>query len=98
MATFRNRLYENIISEIEFLSKHKLISPKQHQESIQLLQSQTPTYVAKYEYKATESEELSIAEGDLLQVLQNIDENWAQALKFSTKKTGLVPLSYIDTE
>ncbi|KAJ3320323.1 hypothetical protein HDV06_005354 [Boothiomyces sp. JEL0866] len=96
MATFRNRLYENIISELDFLSQNKLLSPKQYQESVQLVKSQLPTFVAKYDYVAQESEELSIVEGDYLQVLENIDENWVQAINFNSKKTGLVPLSYID--
>ncbi|KAJ3255717.1 hypothetical protein HK103_006084 [Boothiomyces macroporosus] len=98
MATFRSRLYENIITELDYLNKQKLISAKQYQEAMQLVKSQLPTFIAKYDYEAAESDELSIVEGDFLQVIGTIDENWVQAVNFSSRKTGLVPLSYISAE
>ena len=50
-------------------------------------------YVAQYDYKAQEEDELSISSGDRLQLVSHQDDNWSIVKNGS--KSGLVPRSYI---
>jgi len=49
-----------------------------------------PSVIAKYAFQAEAPTELSLAKGDIIQVLQNIDDNWARGR--CNDKEGIFPL------
>ena len=51
---------------------------------------------ASYEYSAQEENELSFGEGQILQVLHRIDEDWWLARDESSGECGMVPANYFD--
>lgn len=52
-----------------------------------------PTKLALYDYAATQADELSFKQNDRVEILGQVDANWAQGRL--NGKTGLVPLTYL---
>ncbi len=53
--------------------------------------------IARFDFTASESEELSFRRGDVIEVLGQEDENWWRGRISSTGATGLFPANYVDT-
>lgn len=54
--------------------------------------------VALYDYSATTAEELSFEEGDIVYIIEDIDENWLSGCIIDTNQSGLVPKSYVQID
>ncbi|KAH9257803.1 hypothetical protein BASA81_003821 [Batrachochytrium salamandrivorans] len=52
-----------------------------------------PTKLAMYDYTANQADELSFKQNDCVEILGQVDSNWAQGRLHG--KTGLVPLTYL---
>ncbi|KAL5967727.1 Clas E vacuolar protein-sorting machinery protein HSE1 [Taenia solium] len=53
--------------------------------------------IARFDFNASEPEELSFHRGDVIEVLGQEDENWWRGRISSTGSTGLFPANYVDT-
>ena len=51
---------------------------------------------AKYDFMASDARELSVKRGDLVELLEPLDENWLQVEDCQSGLQGLVPLAYLD--
>ncbi|BHF76723.1 hypothetical protein SprV_0501982200 [Sparganum proliferum] len=52
--------------------------------------------IARFDFEATEAEELSFRRGDVIEVLGREDENWWHGRLTRSDKTGLFPANYVD--
>jgi len=59
-----------------------------------LTAGETAKAVAKFSFEAFDSSQLSIKKGDVIQVREQVDENWFRA-EFEGQ-SGLVPISYVE--
>ncbi|VUZ42578.1 unnamed protein product [Hymenolepis diminuta] len=53
--------------------------------------------IARFDFNASEAEELSFHRGDVIEVLGQEDENWWRGRISTTGATGLFPANYVDT-
>nr|CDS18126.1 growth factor receptor bound protein 2 [Echinococcus granulosus] len=53
--------------------------------------------IARFDFNASEPEELSFHRGDVIEVLGQEDENWWRGRISNTGSTGLFPANYVDT-
>lgn len=53
--------------------------------------------IARFDFVASETEELSFNRGDVIEVLSKEDENWWRGRIHSTGSTGLFPANYVET-
>ena len=54
-----------------------------------------PTVTAKYDYTATQSDELTINVGEKFEVLDKTDPGWWKVKSVTSGKTGIIPSNYI---
>ena len=53
---------------------------------------------ALYDYRATETDEINLSEGDEYKLLETYDDDWWLIEDLSGKKRGLAPSNYLDME
>lgn len=53
-------------------------------------------YIAMYDYDATDSDEVSFREGDLITNVSSIDEGWMTGRVQRTGHTGMLPANYVE--
>ncbi|XP_075988122.1 LIM and SH3 domain protein Lasp isoform X2 [Anticarsia gemmatalis] len=53
-------------------------------------------YIAMYDYEASDSDEVSFREGDLISNVSNIDEGWMTGQVLRTGRTGMLPANYVE--
>lgn len=53
-------------------------------------------YVAMYDYEATDTDEVSFREGDLISNVSSIDEGWMTGQVLRTGQTGMLPANYVE--
>ena len=52
--------------------------------------------LAKYDFDAQDSGELSMKKDDQIEVLDEADKNWWMGRNLRTKKDGLFPVPYVE--
>ncbi|XP_022816986.1 LIM and SH3 domain protein Lasp isoform X3 [Spodoptera litura] len=53
-------------------------------------------YVAMYDYEASDSDEVSFREGDLISNVTSIDSGWMTGQVLRTGRTGMLPANYVE--
>ncbi|CAB3262061.1 unnamed protein product [Arctia plantaginis] len=53
-------------------------------------------YIAMYDYEASDSDEVSFREGDLISNVTSIDEGWMTGQVLRTGRTGMLPANYVE--
>eukprot|EP00056_Hartaetosiga_gracilis_P002880 m.57481 g.57481 ORF g.57481 m.57481 type:complete len:459 (+) comp11234_c0_seq1:2458-3834(+) len=56
------------------------------------------TWVAQFDYDATDSDEVSFKEGDIIINVTVVDEGWVTGTVESTGQSGMLPSNYIDKQ
>lgn len=57
-----------------------------------------PVFRALYDYDAQEGEEVSFAEGDIIEDFQLIEEGWGTGTVQRTGERGMIPSNYIEQD
>ncbi|XP_026736872.1 LIM and SH3 domain protein Lasp, partial [Trichoplusia ni] len=53
-------------------------------------------YIAMYDYEASDSDEVSFREGDLISNVTSIDSGWMTGQVLRTGRTGMLPANYVE--
>ena len=57
-----------------------------------------PKWVSQYDYAAQDEEEIELAEGDVVEDVEEVDEGWVKGTNKRTGKRGMIPSNYIEKQ
>lgn len=57
--------------------------------------SKVINHVAIFDYEAVQSTQLSVQKGDLVRIIDTVNDDWSQVLHLKNKQKGLVPTNFL---
>ena len=54
--------------------------------------------MSQYDYAAQDEEEIELAEGDVVEDVEEVDEGWVKGTNKRTGKRGMIPSNYIEKQ
>lgn len=79
------------VTDLDPLANEMPRQPANHQS-----QPNQRVYIAMYDYQASDSDEVSFREGDLISNVTSIDEGWMTGEVLRTRRTGMLPANYVE--
>lgn len=57
--------------------------------------SKVINHVAIFDYEAVQSTQLSVQKGDVVRIIDTVNDDWSQVLHLKNKQKGLVPTNFL---
>ena len=57
-----------------------------------------PLVVVNFAYKATQADELSLAVGDIIETLEEIEDGWNRGKNTKTGEVGMYPTNFVEAK